>query len=94
MQLTSFKQKNNKNELAGRIQDPGGGFQVFTVRPDQIVPSLVGCMSLYENNAEFKTNLEVSQQEYSCCNSSIIEGKFSHFVFNVENPGREHRHSK
>lgn len=38
-----------------------------------------------------ESNLEVSKQENSACDSNIIEGELSHLVFDVENPATEHR---
>lgn len=38
-----------------------------------------------------ESNLKVSKQENSACDSNIIEGELSHLVFDVENPATEHR---
>lgn len=36
-----------------------------------------------------ESNLKVSKQEHSSCNSDVIEGKLSHLVFNVKNPAMD-----
>lgn len=41
-----------------------------------------------------KTNLKVSKQKNSGCDSDIIEGELSHLVFDVENPAAVQRQQR